>query len=837
MKNTYRKNTLLTMAMILATSWMISAQDLIAPSDMVIHCDLGTDWQALTNTSSPVYGRIVAPGEQRNNITTTDRVSARFCEEVDLQDISYDPSSGVGKLACAYYSTNFDQNEPNKAYTMDWGPEGWHNDMDSIKIELNLDTACHIIQIERVFIGYKDAKIEVKSQFIYIHTLDIPRPIVNEKDISDTTDCMIFNLLDTVYLDCKIDPSKIPFPAPFTYPTFRPDCETCTQDKRMVIEYRDIIVGRTAFGYNMARIYLLLDWCTGDDFQVRDSFFIPCFDTNLKGRVYYDTLKNCTPDSADILLTNWKVEATSTTQSFMTFTDSAGDYRFELPPNGYVVQVVKPNDLWDHCPGQENVLVNIKKNEPAICADFGFVADSLCGRPEVQIITRRFRRCRESFIDIIYSNSGTEVIKDAELMIQLDSILELVKSTTPYQNLGNDNYLFEVGDINPGEVRTEKLEVKVACNNVRGGRSVCVKAELQPIDKCEASSLRGLITTSAECKDDSVFLIIKNEGEDMIQERRYWIVEEDLIMFMKRFQLDSGKTITEKYLAEGKTFHIVAENNPNHRVPKSIAGIEGCTGLDSTFSVGFLTQFKLSQPKGNVATDCGVVTGPYDPNDKKSLPAGLGDKKEIFDDQSIDYMVRFQNTGSDTAFNVVITDSLDRNLDWSTIEFISSSHPAHLRVDNGVLICSFTNIMLPDSNVNFDASQGYVLYSAKPQENLRPGTTILNNADIFFDFEAPVRTNTVRLQTFEELSTHVEENGPQDWAIQVLPVPAQDQLLIRNAFETVEYNIFTLEGKRVETGTAHKGDNYLNVSPLPPGIYTIFFVKDHSADVRKIVIE
>ena len=78
-----------------------------------------------------------------------------------------------------------------------------------------------------------------------------------------------------------------------------------------------------------------------------------------------------------------------------------------------------------------------------------------------------------------------------------------------------------------------------------------------------------------------------------------------------------------------------------------------------------------------------LVTGSYDPNDKKVLPAGdippafVVDSKEF-----LNYKVRFQNSGTDTAFNIRIEDQLDTNLDISTLRMIGASHDYRLEIDS-----------------------------------------------------------------------------------------------------------------------------------------------------------
>ena len=107
------------------------------------------------------------------------------------------------------------------------------------------------------------------------------------------------------------------------------------------------------------------------------------------------------------------------------------------------------------------------------------------------------------------------------------------------------------------------------------------------------------------------------------------------------------------------------------------------------------------------------------------------------------YKIRFQNTGNDTAYIVVIRDTIDtRFLDMSTIEFGASSHRyVPILYDKNIVQLTFNNIMLVDSFRNEAASNGFVQFRIKQKKDLAIGTKIENSAGIYFDFNPPVITN------------------------------------------------------------------------------------------------
>jgi uncharacterized repeat protein (TIGR01451 family) len=152
----------------------------------------------------------------------------------------------------------------------------------------------------------------------------------------------------------------------------------------------------------------------------------------------------------------------------------------------------------------------------------------------------------------------------------------------------------------------------------------------------------------------------------------------------------------------------------------------------------------------------------YDPNDKLVGPY-YPENYSLLDEELI-YTIRFQNTGNAEAYNVEIKDKLDEHLDVRTFRVISSSHAEVLSTtidSSNTVSFYFQNIFLPDSTTNLEGSQGYVSYGIKTFSDIDEETVIENYADIFFDFNPPITTNTtgnVMLSTFD-----FDEDGYALW--------------------------------------------------------------------------
>ena len=137
-----------------------------------------------------------------------------------------------------------------------------------------------------------------------------------------------------------------------------------------------------------------------------------------------------------------------------------------------------------------------------------------------------------------------------------------------------------------------------------------------------------------------------------------------------------------------------------------------------------------------------LLVGSYDPNDKKENYAGNMPLKDAVDEKYITYTIRFQNTGTDTAFNIVVRDTLDAKLDSSSFEMIKASHSYQVGIKEGKYIAwKFNDIKLLDSFNNEALSHGYINYRIKAKPLAVIGDIISNRAAIYFDFNPAVLTN------------------------------------------------------------------------------------------------
>ncbi len=466
------------------------------------------------------------------------------------------------------------------------------------------------------------------------------------------------------------------------------------------------------------------------------------------GKVFHDLNGNCILDSGEPALNDWILQATGVFD-FWASAGFDGGYEMITLPGNYLLKLIPPNDLWEPC---ENDLF-ITLNDAGIeTINFPVKSKIDCPFLEVDISTPLLRRCFENTYAVNYCNRGTQATEDASIEIEFDSFLEVSSSSIPWTTAIDNVYRFDINDIEVGECATFYVEVLVNCDAVLG-QTHCVAAQIFPNDPCippnpfwDGSSLE----VEAECTGDSLHFHINNKGADMGTPLEFIVIEDVMINMTSQdaspIFLAGQETHTVSFLANGSTFRMEVEQSPNHPGDSHPeASIEGC-GLNGggTFSTGFIAQF--SQDDGNpyIDRDCQENVGSYDPNDKRGFPKGFCENHVIHPNTDLEYQIRFQNTGTDTAFNIVIKDTLSQYLNPITLRPGASSHSYDFELlGQGVVQFTFENIMLPDSNVNVQGSHGFVEFKIDQRPDLSFGTVLENEAAIFFDFNEPIITNKV----------------------------------------------------------------------------------------------
>ena len=255
--------------------------------------------------------------------------------------------------------------------------------------------------------------------------------------------------------------------------------------------------------------------------------------------------------------------------------------------------------------------------------------------------------------------------------------------------------------------------------------------------------------------------------------------------------------------------------------------------------IDFSASIKTNDDQGMDATELSSeLVCAYDPNDKQVSPAGQDEEGYTLFGDTLTYTIRFQNTGNDTAFNVVIKDNLSQYLDLKTFKPISSSHPmsTQLDIETGIVEFTFNDIYLPDSFVNEPASHGFIKYEILHNENLDENTDITNEAFIFYDFNPAIVTNTVSNRMVSMIPTALVSIEEQ--RINLYPNPSDGNFILKSDFNKIDaVKIYNSHGAIVYQDKDLNNWTNIKLNNFSKGIHIVHLMVDGQVYVRKIVVQ
>ena len=222
-------------------------------------------------------------------------------------------------------------------------------------------------------------------------------------------------------------------------------------------------------------------------------------------------------------------------------------------------------------------------------------------------------------------------------------------------------------------------------------------------------------------------------------------------------------------------------------------------------------------PQNNLYHLAQVVVNSFDPNDKRVLQGDQISIEEAAD--YLDYIIRFQNTGTASAINVRIDDILDLKLDWTTLTPVSASHNYRFEIKDGNQIkFFFENIYLPNQSIDDEGSNGFIAYKIKPLPTIALGNIITGFASIYFDFNDPILTNNATTIVGSPLS--IKKFSASNLA-KVYPNPATDFVNIqaKDGVHLEEVSIYNMQGQKLIS--AQQNLESINLQQLSAGLYLI----------------
>lgn len=532
--------------------------------------------------------------------------------------------------------------------------------------------------------------------------------------------------------------------------------------------------------------------------------FAKSFTHYISGTLYNDSIVDCTKQTAEVGLSSLIVNILPDNSFVMS--DHNGVYKLAFNDSvAYSVQPIIPQRLEilldAPCPGNYNI--NMTSQDPTDSAGYDFgIEGHLCPVLRINISSNRRRRCTKSLTSITYTNEGLSDATGVNVHVKFpEFVIPLSSSDSFSWDMTDTTMVFNIGILQPGQSGWITIIDSVACILGITGLTQCTKAWITPINDCYndlSATIAGWdhssIYVSGICipGTDTVQFKIKNNGiGNMVGTSTYRIYSNYIIQSDSNYTLIAGDSLLINYFSGGAALRMETEQmigHPGNSHPS--VSIEGCT-ISGPYSTGYISGMPEDDEGLELEISCLPILDSHDPNLKNVSPEGIGNYHIVSPGTLLDYRVHFQNTGNDTAYKVVVTDSISPYLDISTLELGAYSYPYTLSVSgtgSPILRFTFNGINLTDSTSDELHSQGFFDFKIAPKTSISNGTKIENFADIFFDFNPSVRTNTawVTIDSLELTPAHLAQVTSQ--AVIKTSRCIGDSVSIEASFSGIELN-------------------------------------------------
>jgi uncharacterized repeat protein (TIGR01451 family) len=563
------------------------------------------------------------------------------------------------------------------------------------------------------------------------------------------------------------------------------------------------------------------------------------FTSYINTNIFWDNQNpNCTPDAGEIGLRDWIAIVTNPFDTVYAVSQANGGFMLAVDTGTYTIHLYNNNPYWESC--VPSVTVNVPAFYDTVDANIGMRRTFDCPRNEVDIATPILRRCTDNVFTVRYCNSGTIPSQDTRIEVELDPMLSVTSASVPYTQTGN-KLSFNVGVLDNAECGNFTFNAFLDCGSVLG-QAHCVTAHIYPDTFCNTAGWDGsVLQANGNCQNDSVQFRVKNIGlspyNGNLETVGYVIVEEIILLTPPNDPLyripslnpNEETLIWSMPMADGKTYRIILDGQSSGYpgASRPTAAVEGCLPDTSTTipSYGFYTMFPEDDADVFVSVHCQESAATdFNPTYlKRGHPKGFGVPNYVSPATDLDYLIQFQNTSTDTVQQVIVRDTLSAALNPASVHPGSSSHAYNFQVyGNGIVEFTIPNAnLMPQGS---SASEGFVKFRVSQQPNLACGTTVLNSAAIYYDFNAPVFTGQTKHTVCEEEDWLLVGTKNIQWPgaeVRISPNPMEDgaQFEVKGV-QASSYTLFVydIQGRLLANPTFSNPTFRLYRQLLPAGI-------------------
>lgn len=536
--------------------------------------------------------------------------------------------------------------------------------------------------------------------------------------------------------------------------------------------------------------------------------------------------QGCTPAGTRYPVAGTVVKAGSR----VAITDTGGNYAMAVDTGRHNLSQDLPNDflMRQVCPlAQASRLVHISRQLQTVLGQ-DFINESYdCPRMTLNFFPGRMRLCSQGTAMVSYRNEGTAPQPDARLRLFLPDQMRLISSVQPFTREADGSYTFPLGTVLPNQGGMFTITDSITCMIPDSNLRICYTARIEPMSVCGQISGSQLNWDGAWVDARANFIStgthagqvrfrVVNRGQSMTDSVPLKIVTQNYYpAYSQKIKLTSGDSL-EFYVQGGEHLTSQLVVGQTTGCPLGTFGSMGFAGISATPTFLSLQDGWLGR---QTVSQCYPIRYAFDPNEKVVYP-----EKQAEPGERLDYTIHFENYGNDTAFAVVVLDTLDANLDVTKFAFEGSSHPCTVTLTGTdtqpVLNFSFLPIALTSKRQDSVASKGFVKFALSLKPGVPRGTFVPNRASIYFDRNPAVVTPyaTIQVRPEDRVTAISTTTTP---TLLVAPNPSQGSfwVVVPQGSYGQQLAVRDVAGRLVRTITLQ--GNTAEVSGLAAGMYTV----------------
>lgn len=235
-----------------------------------------------------------------------------------------------------------------------------------------------------------------------------------------------------------------------------------------------------------------------------------------------------------------------------------------------------------------------------------------------------------------------------------------------------------------------------------------------------------------------------------------------------------------------------------------------------------------ANPDDNVFNYKETVTGSFDPNDITCLEGNQIPVSMVGKD--LHYIINFENTGTAPAENIVVEMDINANdFNINSLQLQNTSHNTYTTIKGNKAEFMMKNINLAA------AAHGNIALKMKTKNNLVSGDSVMNKANIYFDYNFPVETNEA-ITNIGNVTLSASDILKDKNTITIYPNPTKGEVNINSDSKIKTVEIFDTQGRIIQKQIGINAQSTkISIHNASSGMYIFKIITERETVIKKVI--